>query len=326
MAAAGALLRRRRGIDLRGRVVLVTGGSRGLGLALARHFAERGARVALCARNDEQVQLSADELRQGGHTALGVACDVRDPEAVETLVGEVVDHFGRLDVVVANAGIIAVGPLDAMNRDDVTDALDTMFWGVYHTTMAALPHLPEGGRVAVITSIGGKIAVPHLLPYSVAKFAAVGFAEGLRAELSGRRVAVTTVVPGLMRTGSHVNALMRGDHAAEYTWFSAGAVLPGLAVTAEHAARRIVAAVRRGDAEVIIGWPAQLAVRLHGLAPATTVRTLGLVNRLLPDATDGSADDGAELGADTGGGIAALTALGRRAVRRYREDRPGGRG
>lgn len=320
-AAASALIRRRRQIELRGRVVLVTGGSRGLGLALARHFADQGAKVALCARNDEQVQSAAEELRSSGHTAVGWTCDVRDPQDVARLVGEVVERLGRLDVVVANAGTIVVGPIDAMERDDVANALDTMFWGAYHTAMAALPRLPDDGRIAVITSIGGKIAVPHLLAYSIAKFAAVGFAEGLRAEVSGRGVKVTTVVPGLMRTGSHVNALMKGDGSAEYTWFSAGAVLPGLATTAERAAQRIVQGVRRGDAEILIGWQTHLAVRAHGLAPALTVRLLGIAQRLLPRGSDVSGARRAELGADTGGGIRGVTALGRRAVHRYREDR-----
>lgn len=320
-AVVAVRLRRARAMDVAGKVVLVTGGSRGLGLTIAREFAARGARIALCARNGEQVDQAVAELRHAGRTAWGAACDVRDPGQTRAFVDEVIETYGRLDVVVANAGIIAVGPWDSMTDADMADAVDTMFWGVHHTVRAALEHLDEGARIAVVTSIGGKIAVPHLVPYSVAKFAAVGLAEGLRSELADRGIAVTTVVPGLMRTGSHVNALMKGDSSAEYTWFSAGAVLPGLATTAEHAARRILRGVRRGDAEVLIGWQTHLAVRAHGLAPATTTRLLAVVARLLPDAPPGPRARDAELGADTGGGIDAVTALGQPAVRRHREDR-----
>ena len=323
LAAAGFAARRllQAGeVSFDGKVVLVTGGSRGLGLALAHEFAERGARLALLARNPEDVERAARELRDAGHEATDYVCDVRDRQQVDAAVNATMERFGRLDVVVNNAGTIQVGPLEAQTRQDFTDALDTMFWGVYHPTMAALDHLEAGGRIAVISSIGGKIAVPHLLPYSVAKFAAVGFAEGLRGELAERGILVTTVVPSLMRTGSHVNAIMKGDHSAEYTWFSAGASLPGLSVPADRAARRIVSGIARGDAEVMVGGPTQLATRAHGLAPATTVRVLSTVSRLLPSSdSDGEAEE-PRLGRETGGGVDAATALGDRAAQEYRQE------
>lgn len=321
MAGGAALARRVRALDLHGRVVLITG-SRGLGLALARRFAEEGAAVAVCARSDEQVERAVADLRERGASAAGFTVDVGDRDAVETMVAEVVGRLGRLDVVVNNAGIITVGPLETQTFEDFEAALRTMFWGVYHTTMAALPHLRSqpDARLVTIGSIGGKISVPHLLPYSVAKFAVTGFSEGLRAELAGSSVKVTTVIPGLMRTGSHRHALVKGDHAAEYRLFSLGAVLPGVAMTAEHAARRVVAATQRGDAEVLLGWQAQLATRVHGLAPGLTTRVLAGAARFLPDAPDEPGSRTAVTGEETGAGLAAIEGLGERAVRRLHED------
>ncbi|MGI8575410.1 MAG: SDR family NAD(P)-dependent oxidoreductase [Egibacteraceae bacterium] len=322
-AVAGAtLFRRVIALDLHGRVVLVTGGSRGFGLALARRFAEEGAAVAICARSRDEVERAVADLEGRGAIAIGFTVDVGDRDAVEAMVAETIERLGGLDVVVNNAGVITVGPLEAQTPEDFEAALRTMFWGTYHTTMAALGHLRtrSDARVVTIGSIGGKVSVPHLLPYSVGKFATVGFSEGLRSALTDSSVKVTTVIPGLMRTGSHRRALTKGDHAAEYRWFSLGAVLPVTATSAEHAARRVVEATKRGDAEVIITWQAHLLARLHGLAPGLTTRVLGAVARLLPDAPSDTTGLAAVEGGETGGGLAGVEWLGERAVRRLHED------
>src|SRR5204863_5194639 len=120
------------------------------------------------------------------------------------------------------------------------------------TTLSVLPAMRRQGegRIVNISSIGGKIAVPHLLPYDASKFALTGFSEGLRAELLKDGIYVTTVCPGLMRTGSPRNADFKGQHEAEYAWFSIGDSLPGMSMSAEAAAERIVTAFRQGEAEV----------------------------------------------------------------------------
>ncbi|MGY1603992.1 SDR family NAD(P)-dependent oxidoreductase [Geodermatophilus sp. SYSU D00815] len=272
-------------MQLTGRVALVTGASRGLGLALARELVRRGCRVAVCARDPEELERARADLARDGGDVLAVPCDVSDREQVEALVARVVDEYGSLDVLVTNAGVIQVGPLATMRVEDFEDALGVMFWGVALPTLAALPHLRRArGRIATITSIGGKVAAPHLLPYAAAKFAAVGFSEGLAAELAREGVRVTTVVPGLMRTGSPLNAFVKGDAAREFSWFTVADSIPGLSMEAGRAARRIVTAVQRGRTEVVLTAPAKLAVRVHGLMPATTVRVLGLANRVLPRA------------------------------------------
>src|SRR3954468_1034389 len=211
VAGTGAWLLWKRGLgkreDVRGKVVLITGGSRGLGLQMAREFATAGARIAICARDTQELDWAREELSRRGAEVLAVQCDVSVHDDVQRMVREVRERFGRIDILVNNAGIISVGPMESQTLTDYQECMDTMFWGVVYPTLAVLPEMiaRRSGKIANITSIGGKVSVPHLLPYSCAKFAAVGFSEGLYAEVKKDGVQVTTVVPGLMRMGSFVN-------------------------------------------------------------------------------------------------------------------------
>ncbi|HEY8491543.1 MAG TPA: SDR family NAD(P)-dependent oxidoreductase [Dehalococcoidia bacterium] len=328
--ALGLLARRlrQRPLDLRGRVVLVTGGSRGLGLALAREFARRGCRLVICARSEAELERARADLEARGAEVLAVPCDVGDQEQVGRLVGAATGRFGRIDVLVNNAGIISMGPLRSQTVEDFRAAMDAMFWGVLYPTLAVLPGMlaRREGRILNVTSIGGKVSAPHLLPYGSAKFAAVGLSEGLRAELAREGVTVTTVVPGFMRTGSFVNALFKGRHRAEYAWFSVLGNLPFTSMAAQDAARRVVEAARRGEAEVTLGAQAWAASRLQGLFPGLTADVLALVNRLLPrpDGLVRAAVPGRE--SETALTSSFLTALGRRAVPEYLQDAADGAG
>jgi NAD(P)-dependent dehydrogenase (short-subunit alcohol dehydrogenase family) len=280
-----ALARRRPRFSFAGKTVLVTGGSRGLGLALARQVAEAGARVAIVARDEAALGRAHRTIAASGGQVAALTGDVTDLEAMRGVVGVIHDLLGPIDVLIANAGVIQVGPLDAMVPDDFGQALDVNFWGVLHPVLATLPDLRKRrGRLVVISSIGGKLAVPHLLPYSVSKFAASGLAHGLRAELARDGVKVTAAYPGLMRTGSPRHALFKGRHRAEYAWFSISDSLPLLAVDVERAAARILDACRRGDAEVVFPLAARAAAILQALAPGAVAAALGVMNRLLPDA------------------------------------------
>ena len=271
------------------KAALVTGGSRGLGFQIARELAKRGCRVALLARDANELQRAVRSLRDEGFEALPLVCDVADPKQVERAVGEMVEHFGSIDVLVNDAGIIQVAPLDTLVRADFEQAMAVNFWGTVNVTMAALGTMRRqgAGRIANITSIGGKVAVPHLLPYSCAKFAAVGFSEGLRAELAGTGVKVTTVVPGLMRTRGEAHAMFKGKRALERAWFTVAAETPGLAMSARRAARRIVAAVERGQAEVVVGIPAKMLRLAKDLLPNPTLAALAAADRALPSAPRG---------------------------------------
>ena len=198
--------------DIRGEVAVVTGASRGLGLLLARELARHGCPLVICARDAAELERAAGDLRAGGAEVTAVALDVTEDAAPQRLVDTALERYGRLDIVLSNAGIIQVGPVQADTAEQLQTALATMALAPARLALAALPVMREQGhgRIVTITSIGGKLSVPHLLPYSTAKFAAVGFSEGLRAELGRGPVTVTTVVPGLMRTGSHLNARFTG--------------------------------------------------------------------------------------------------------------------
>lgn len=283
--AGRALLRRMRPqLDLSGKVVAITGGSRGLGFALALEFAQRGAKLAICARDEDTLREAEHRLHAYGAQVWAYRCDISNRDEAEAFIRGTEEQFGRLDVLVNNAGQIEVGPLESQRIEDFQQAMDTMYWGLVCTTLAAYPSMARrgDGRIVNITSIGGKIAVPHLLPYCGAKFAALGFSEGLRAELAKDNVKVTTVVPGLMRTGSHMNATFKGDHRKEYSWFALGASLPLVSMSARRAARKIVNATARGVAEIILTPQAKLAVAAHGLAPGLVTDIAGVANRMMP--------------------------------------------
>jgi NAD(P)-dependent dehydrogenase (short-subunit alcohol dehydrogenase family) len=273
-----------RAFSLEGKTVFITGGSRGLGLLLASEFGRRGARVAISARDSEELSKAADRLRLDGGEVFTVEADHAVKEEAELAVERVTSQFGPIDVLVNNAGKMTVGPLDTMTIDDYRDSLNVHFWGAYFTTMAALPAMRQAkrGRIVNISSIGGKISVPHLVPYSVGKFALAGFSEGLRAELRKDNVFVTTVCPGLMRTGSARNAYFKGNNEAEYGWFSVLGSLPITSMNAEEAASAIVDACQRGSADLVLSIPAKVAAILHGLMPGTVADVLGAANHLLP--------------------------------------------
>jgi NAD(P)-dependent dehydrogenase (short-subunit alcohol dehydrogenase family) len=289
-AGAGALLtaravyRRLSQYDFEGKIVLITGGSRGLGLVLARGFAAEGASIAICARDPRELERARADLASRGARVFAYPCDVTDRAQVRELVEVVTRYFGRIDVLVNNAGIIQVGPLETMTLEDFEQAMAVHFWGPLYATLAVLPQMRarRDGRIVNISSIGGKIGVPHLVPYSASKFALAGLSDGLRAELAKDGVVVTSVFPGLMRTGSPRNATFKGRHRAEYAWFAISDSLPISSINAERAASRIIAACGRGQAELVITTQAQTAVKLRALFPEATADLLGIVNRLLP--------------------------------------------
>jgi len=313
----------RREASLRGQGAVVTGGSRGLGFLLARALGREGCRVAICARNEEELERARAQLSAGGIEAIAVACDVSDRAQVQRLVETVRSQLGPVDILVNNAGIIQVGPLESMTIEDFEHSLGVMFWGTLHPTLAVLDEMRARGRgrIVNITSLGGKISVPHLLPYNCGKFAAIGFSEGLRAELSGSGVTVTTVVPGPMRTGSYVQAMFKGNHAREMLWFALSASLPFISMDAERATRQIVRAIRRGDPEVILSISANLAARVQGLFPGTMADCLGLVNRvLLPSGRDATLRQGKAVEPEIRSPVLdALTSWGRSAASQYHE-------
>jgi NAD(P)-dependent dehydrogenase (short-subunit alcohol dehydrogenase family) len=323
--AGTAIYRRARPrFSLRGKTVFITGGSRGLGLALAEEFARHGANIAICARDQEELDRARPMIEAQGATRVSsFVCDVSDRAQVEDTVRRIQAEFGAIDVLVNNASIIGVGPIENQTLSDFEEAMNVNFWSQVYATLAALPEMRRRGeaRVVNITSIGGKVAVPHLLPYCCAKFAAVAFSEGLRAELAKTDVKVVTVAPGLMRTGSHLNADFKGKHSQEFTWFSLSGTNPMTSISVSRAARQIVDATRSGRAELIITWQAELLARFHGLAPGLTADILGMVNRTLPSPGVSGESNQKRSGKESHNVVtkSPLTALGEMAANRYNQ-------
>ena len=285
--------------DFQDKVVLITGGSRGLGLVLARMLADEGAKIAICARKTEELARAKEDLHNHDAEVFETVCDVRNQSEVVEMIDAVCNHYGQIDVLINNAGVIQVGPLEVQTQKDFEDAMAVHFWGAFYTMSAVIPKMREqgAGKIVNISSIGGKISVPHLAPYCASKFALVGLSGAMRAELAKDNIQVTTVCPGLMRTGSHVNAVFKGQNKKEFALFSIGDALPFSSISAETAAEKIIEASRRGDAELIISIQAQFAAKMNALFPELVAEVSAFVNRLLPSA--GGIGEGYALGRDS---------------------------
>lgn len=273
--------------SFKNKVILITGGSRGLGLVLARKFADEGAKLAICARDAEELDIARQELQNEFETeTIALVCDVTDEDQVNEMVEKVYRHFGQIDVLINNAGVIQVGPLSVQTRKDFENSLAVHFWGAFNTVEAVLPIMREqgAGRIVNIASIGGKVAVPHLSPYCTGKFALVGFSNALHAELAKDNIKVTTVCPGLMRTGSHINAQFKGQNEKEYALFSIMDASPLASIGVDRAANQIIEACRNREAEKVITLQANLAAKANTLFPELIADTMGFVNNFLPEA------------------------------------------
>jgi NAD(P)-dependent dehydrogenase (short-subunit alcohol dehydrogenase family) len=321
LTALGLLRRRRATFSLRGRSVVITGGSRGLGLVMAREFAREGARLAILARDGDELERAALDLRGRGADVLPLVADVRRQDDVVSAVRRVEEARGAVDVLVNDAGIIQTGPFEHMTLADFEDSLATHFWGALYAIEAVLPGMRRRGegRIVNIASVGGRVGVPHLSSYCAGKFALVGLSECLHSELRPAGIAVTTVLPGLMRTGSHLQARFKGRHEAEFAWFASFGSLPVSSMDADRAARRIVAACRRGDSSLVLTLSARLAIALNGVAPGLVGEVLGAVAGLLPGPS-GPEGDESRTGAESRSRLPRLvTVLTDAAARRNNE-------
>lgn len=275
-----------RRFDYNNKVVVITGGSRGLGLVLARELAARGAHLALLARDAEELATASAELA-AQFPAISIhteVCDITNRHEVESSIPNILQRFGRIDMLINNAGIISVTPYENSTESDFRRSIESHFWGPYYMTEAVLPHFKNKGegRVVNISSIGGKIAVPHLAPYCAGKFALAGYSQALSGELMKDKIYVTSVYPGLMRTGSVGQAEIKGQAQMEYAWFSLASSLPLLTVSAEKAARDILNAAAKGKSELIISLPAKIAAKFQSLAPELFTDITSATTDLLP--------------------------------------------
>ncbi len=320
---------RERGYDLQGKTVLLTGGSRGLGLVIARQLINAGARLAICARDEAELERARTELVQRGGDVFALICDVTNQAQVEQMVQQVREHFGAIDILINNAGTDIVGPFENMAMQDYDDLMQLHFWAPLYTTYAVLPEMRDGqgpakgqrraGRIVNISSVGGKVVSPHMVAYCASKFALTGLSAGMRVELARAGISVTTVCPGLIYTGVNDHALFKGQRRKEYTWFSISESLPLVSASPEKVARVAIAGLRRGAAEVVVPLYILLMARFYGLFPGLMTNLLIWGNWLLPGPTEGG--EKRAFGRDSHSDWAPswLTYLSDRAARRNNE-------
>jgi NAD(P)-dependent dehydrogenase (short-subunit alcohol dehydrogenase family) len=309
MAISKAIYARLTELDFKDKVVLITGGSRGLGLEMARILATKGAKLAICARTEEQLEAAVAEIRTMGANIIAIRADLTDPEQATNLIARVVAHYGRLDILINNAGVMLVAPENSLDISDYRKVMDSNLWSALYTMKAAIPQFRfQGeGRIANICSIGGKIAVPHMLPYSVSKFAMTGLSEGMAAELKKDNIHVTTVIPHLMRTGSPRNVSVKGDHQGEYTWFKTAGSLPLLSQDSRKAAEQIVAAIGSGVSELVLTPIGRAITALQGIAPEAITAGARLANHFLPQSLNSEVRKGYESESSSSEGFLTAT-------------------
>jgi short-subunit dehydrogenase len=231
-----------------GRVALITGASSGIGAALARELARRGARVILAARRLDRLNQLAADIRAAGGDAEPVCCDVTRDGDVERAVAVAIARFGRLDAVVANAGFGVSGPMATLVVDDYRRQFETNVLGVVRSAMAAAPALSErGGLLVIIGSVTGFVAPPGSSAYAMSKHAVRALAQALHAELAPQGIAVLHVAPGFIDS-----EIRKVDNQGALHGSAPDPIPAWLRMPAERAARVIVAAMAHRRRECIV--------------------------------------------------------------------------
>jgi short-subunit dehydrogenase len=243
--------------SLTDQVAVVTGASSGIGWALAKALASQGARVGLLARRRDRLEALACEIRQAGGTAAVAPADVGDRGQTAAAVAQVRGELGPVDLMIANAGIGVPTLLNPVNVADVERMNRVNFLGVVYAIAAVLPEMLERrrGHLVAVSSLASYKGLPGESGYCSTKAAVNSYMEGLRIQLRGRGVAVTTICPGFVRTP------MTAPNEAHMFWV----------LEADDAARRMVRAIRRGRKVYNFPWPTALLMRLTRWLPDRTL-------------------------------------------------------
>jgi short-subunit dehydrogenase len=288
LAAAGlyysSLLKEK---NFHGQSVLITGGSRGLGLSLAWNFLDRGAQsVTLLARDRAELNRAHGILLQSFPLAniFVQVCDVTEPKELSAAFDYAEASMGMIDILVNNAGAMLVAPFTSTNKEDYEALMKIHLYAVVHATQLVLPHFERkgSGQILNICSMGGKVAVPHMLAYDASKFALAGFSQGVSAELAPYNIRVTTAFPLPMRTGSPIQAVFKGDHEKEFKWFETIDNLPLLSIGADEAAKKILDGLSDGKTEVLLAPVAKVRNIFAAIFPETFNRFMAFVAGRLP--------------------------------------------
>jgi NAD(P)-dependent dehydrogenase (short-subunit alcohol dehydrogenase family) len=276
--------------NLAGKVILITGGSRGLGLALARQLAARGAKLAICARSADKLELIRQELEQLGTEVIAMPVDVTERDQVDTMINDIITRYGRLDVLINNAGIVQIDPELTLSTEDYEQAMQTNFWAPLYTIHAALPHFREQGegKIVNITSVGARTNIPRKLSEKEKKFVAVGLSEALVKELKKDNIDVVTVMPDLLPTGVPKNITVRKNYDVEYAWFKLANASPGLEKRVEAEAQKIIRVLEYGHSEPVLSLSGKLATIVKRIAPPWVNAMIVVTDKFLPGAATGS--------------------------------------
>jgi 2-hydroxycyclohexanecarboxyl-CoA dehydrogenase len=245
-------------VRLDGAVSVVTGAGSGLGEALARRLARAGARLGVLDLRPERAARVADDLGRAGHDAIAMAVDVGERVAVKRVFAEVKDRFGRVDVLVNCAGRSMLAPFLEMTDDDLDWVAGPNLFGVVHCIRAAVPLMPRGSRIVNVTSVSGRVPTPGEAFYSACKAAVVSLSEALDAELAGRGIGVTVVLPGEMSTG------LFAEHPS---WERRPPWQHRMEISPERVAETVVRAVRRDRFEVVDRVSMRAALLAQRVAP-----------------------------------------------------------
>jgi len=289
VALAKLITQQQRKFDLESKVCLVTGGSRGLGLEIARLLVKNRGRVIICARDNEELERAQHDLNEiaatyGSETVSVIRCDLSQPSQIDKMLQEITASHGAVEVLVNNAGIIQIAPAEEMEQREYEEAMNLHFWAPYHLMEAVLPQMrkQQAGRIVNIASLAGKVSVPHMAPYTASKHALVGLSETLHAEMQKYNIYITTVCPGLMRTGSVKQMIHKGQHKKEHAFAGIAASQQMTSMDAENAAQSIVSAIKNGETSLIMPLQAKVFSAMNGLFPGLLTDTMGLLNNFLP--------------------------------------------
>jgi short-subunit dehydrogenase len=288
---AKLITHKKRDFKLENRLCLVTGGSRGLGLEIARLLVKEKARVAICARDQKELRRAQSDLNElaatyGGNSVNIYTCDVTQADQVKQMLKQLRKKSGTIEVLINNAGVIQIAPAEVMDRTEYEEAMNLHFWAPYTLMEAVLPDMQKNrsGRIINIASLAGKLSVPHMAPYTASKHALVGLSEALHAEMQQYNIYITTVCPGLMRTGSVPQMIHKGQHRKEHAFAAIAASQPLTSMNAEDAAVSIVEAIKKGETSLVMPLQAKILTAMNGVFPGLLTDMMGLLNRFLPEA------------------------------------------
>ena len=254
---------------LRGTTVVITGATSGIGRETALEFVRAGARVVIAGRREARLQELSAEIASMGGRSLGIRTDVADQPQVERLIEQTIKEFGRIDVLVNNAGVGAAARFDEMSLEDFRRVMDVNFWGAVYACKAVVPRMRKqrgGGVIINVSSILGKRGMPFETAYCASKFALAGFSEALRTEVMADGVDVSTIFPGAVETEIFTSA-------ANQTGLEVPSVLPKFPARA--LARTIVRDARFPQPEIVMALDAQAINVFNTLVPGLMDLALG---------------------------------------------------